>query len=107
VYLPTGVLTSVLQWSYPQELEKCRNQADVEIYDKPSPGPAHDERELKIVTTMLIGLHYVLRRPEDSTDLLFMDPGDGLNFKTFEEMNNTRMKSYGDTGISIIVKKKT
>jgi hypothetical protein len=35
-----------------------------------------------------------------------MDPGDGQNFREFKDMN-TLLKTYDDTGISIIVKKKT
>jgi hypothetical protein len=105
VYLPRGLRTSVLQWCYPQELRKCQEQSDVEVDITPSRGPAQDERELKIVTTSMIGLHYVLRRPAGSRSL-FMDPSDGQNFREFQDMN-TLVRTYHDTGISIIVRKKT
>jgi hypothetical protein len=37
---------------------------------------------------------------------MFMNPGDGQDHITFEKMN-IPSKSYDDTGISIIVKRKT
>lgn len=104
IYVPSGVLSTLLQWNYPEELRKCQGQPDVEVCNMPPRGPAQDERELQIVTTWAVGLHYVLKRPAGST-YMFMDPADGSNYRTFDDMNSFA-KKYNDTGISIIIKKK-
>lgn len=52
------------------------------------------------MTTFVIGLRYVMQRPDGR----YMDPGDGKDFKRFEEMN-AWPKMYKETGIVLVLEK--
>ena len=104
IYVPSGFLKSILLYRYPRELGNCQTQPNVNIFKNQSPGAVVDERELIILTTKLIGLHYVMKRPRRHHP--YMDPGDGQDHASFDAMNSG-LKLYKDTHISIIVRKRT
>lgn len=66
----------------------------ITINQQAAPAPGPNERVLRIVRPMVIGLHYVLERPDGT----FMDPGTGQNYPNFAAMG------YPDTGIAILIR---
>jgi hypothetical protein len=56
------------------------------------------QRELVVVSTFAVGLHYVMRR-HDGT---YMDPADGGDHRSFDALN-TWDKCYQTTGLSFVI----
>lgn len=102
MYAASGTYKSLLQWLYKDQLQACEDQG-ITISHTASPGPTGAERELVIVSTFKIGLHYVLRRPlNGQSPFEYMDPADGGEYRDFESMNSWS-KCYERTGISFIL----
>ena len=101
IYLESGAFASALGKLYSSTVEKCE-QSGVPIHRTAPPQMGAFERMIKIVGVLkVVGLHYVMKRPDGT----YMDPGDGQNFPDFDQMNNSWLKCYSDTGISIVCKR--
>lgn len=94
-----GRLAAAIAWAYP-ECRSITEQSGVRVLQTPPPPLDPNQRLLKVLGVMKVaGLHYVMQRPTGS----YMDPNDGRDYDNFDEMNNSWLKSYADTGISILV----
>ena len=102
MYARDGLWKKILTKKYPDEVKNVESQSTAKLEHKQSPGPTGNQRELVIVSTLVIGLHYVLRRPSTAANE-YMDPGDGGDYATFGAMN-TGLKTYKHTGLSLILK---
>ncbi|MBK3509658.1 MULTISPECIES: hypothetical protein [Pseudomonas] len=94
-----GFLATALSVLYPQCEEQCIKAGFPVIHGKP-PTLAANRRALIVVTTFLIGLHYVMERPGGG----YMDPNDGEDFADFKAMNGVS-KAYGQTGITLVLER--
>lgn len=94
-----GFVASALSVAYPQCEEQCI-RAGFPVIHGPPPALAANRRALIVVTTFLIGLHYVMERPGGG----YMDPNDGADFTDFKAMNMLS-KAYGKTGITLVLEK--
>jgi len=92
-----GVYTSLLERLYGDVIARCRGM-NVAIETTAPPPLETNQRELVVVSTFVIGLHYVLRRPNNS----YMDPADGRDHESFNALN-TWDKCYQPTGLSLVV----
>lgn len=101
IYMAPGFYSVALNFLYKDEIKACEAQG-VTITRSQSPGPAGNQRELVVLSTVGVGLHYVLRRPVPTTTNAYMDPGDGTDYSNFGSMNKG-MKLYRETGISIML----
>nr|WP_314577903.1 hypothetical protein [uncultured Pseudomonas sp.] len=96
----SGLLANTLAWVYPDAELQCIRAGFPVIHSAP-PSLAPNRRELRVVTTFGIGLHYVMLRPDGGG---YMDPADGQSFPTFQAMN-TWSKCYRETGITLVVER--
>ncbi|MGY2376361.1 hypothetical protein ACW9IB_17830 [Pseudomonas sp. SDO524_S393] len=94
-----GFIASALSVLYPQCEEQCIRAGFPVIHGAP-PALAANRRALIVVTTFLVGLHYVMERPGGG----YMDPNDGADFADFKAMNGWS-KTYGKTGITLVLEK--
>lgn len=94
-----GFIANALSVIYPQCEEQCIRAGFPVIHGAP-PALAANRRALIVVTTFLVGLHYVLERPGGG----YMDPNDGEDFADFSAMNKLS-KAYGKTGITLVLEK--
>ncbi|ROS00364.1 hypothetical protein EDC56_3015 [Sinobacterium caligoides] len=100
VHMETGSYSSALSWLYPSCESLC-TQSNITIRNTAPPQLMPNERLLRIVGVMkAAGLHYVMQRPAGT----YMDPADGQDYNTFNEMNNSWLKCYSNTGISILLR---
>lgn len=97
IHMVPGLATTLLQKVYPRTVELCKG-AGIPIHRFPVEGLTGYQRELVVVTTWGVGLHYVMHRPDGS----YMDPGDGTDQPDFSTLN-TWAKTYRETGISIVL----
>lgn len=96
-----GVFSSALSWFYPS-CEKICSESGIEIIRTAPPPLKLNERLLVIVGVLkMVGLHYVMLRPDGT----YMDPADGNDYASFDEMNNSWTKSYSKTGLTILVER--
>lgn len=102
VYMGSGLFNSFLKLKYPNEVKACESQG-VPVLRENSPGPGATQRELVVLRTWGLGLHYVMRRPKLNTgDDEYMDPGDGQDFKDFNALDSFK-KNYGKINLSIML----
>ncbi|MGY4640998.1 hypothetical protein [Pseudomonas sp. TE24901] len=94
-----GFLASALATLYPKCEELCVKAGFPVIHGAPPPMAAN-RRALCVVTTFVVGLHYVMLRPGGD----FMGPADGDNHDNFKTMN-TWSKVYSQTGITLVLEK--
>jgi len=99
MYVDSGFYAGAMHVWFPNELEACKAQG-VKINKGKSPGPTVKERELEIFSTVIVGLHYVLRRPASEAKT-YMDPADGTNYVNAGAMNAI-LKMYKTTGVPSI-----
>jgi len=98
VYLQRGVYSVVLELLYASCIRQCE-EFGIEIVRSAPPALRPFQRELVIVGVLKVAaLHYVMHRPDGT----FMDPLDGRNYACFGAMNNSWLKSYSHTGISLV-----
>lgn len=98
VYIKNGLYATVLRSFYSTALNEAR-LAGIQINEQEMPPLQNYQRALKVMAVMkVIGLHYVMMRPDGS----YMDPVDGEKFSDFQSLKSPWMKSYEDTGISIV-----
>lgn len=102
LYMGAGFYSSVLNWKYDTEMNRC-TKAGCEPISATPPAPLNGERSLIVFSTWAIGLHYIMRRPDDET-YRYMDPGDGTDYTNFEALNSWK-KRYTDTQIHIVLSK--
>jgi cysteine protease IpaJ len=101
IYMDPGFYSTVLKLAYRNEMSACESQGVI-ITEGKSPGPVGNQRELVVLSTFGIGLHYVLRRPTSYNGKAYMDPADGADHTDFSALN-TGLKVYKQTGISIML----
>ncbi len=101
LYAEAGFYKKVLNWWYEDEESRVEAQSTATVVHGASPGPAGNQRELVVMSTWAVGLHYVMHRPQPPH---YMDPGDGTNHQTYDDLN-TWAKNYSPTGISIVLEK--
>ena len=101
MYAKDGGWKKILTKIYKEEVNNVESQSTAKLFHSQSPGPTGNQRELVVFSTMVIGLHYVMKRPSTATNQ-YMDPGDGGDHADFAALN-TGMKFYKDTGLSIIL----
>ena len=99
-HIQPGPYATLLRWRYPNEIARAEARG-AQVLETASGALAANERELMLVSTWFLGLHYIVRRPGHLEDEFF-DPRDGCYHQGFEAMNSLR-KNYGKTGISITV----
>ena len=104
MYARDGGWKKILMKIYKEEVSNVESQSTAKLVHSQSPGPTGNERELVVLSTMVIGLHYVMKRPSNQTNQ-FMDPGDGGDYADFTAMNKaSKLKQYRETGLSIVLK---
>jgi len=95
----SGVIADVLSYCYPTVINLCK-EAGFTIYQGEPPALNENQRSLKIVTTWIVGLHYVMKRPDGS----YMDSNGGKNFGSYAAMN-ALSKTYKATGITLVLER--
>lgn len=99
IYVSPGFYGTLLTTFYAKALENAQ-ALGITVVEGPMPPLQQTQRALRVVAVMkVLGLHYVLERPDGS----YMDPGDGQNFANFDALNSSWLKSYADTGITIVL----
>ncbi|MFC0204857.1 hypothetical protein [Novosphingobium soli] len=99
VYVTPGIYGTMLTTFYKNAMENAQ-ALGIPVVQGARPPLQPWQRALRVVAVMkVVGLHYVLERPDGS----FMDPGDGQDFASFAQLNSSWLKSYADTGISILL----
>ncbi|MFJ4344273.1 hypothetical protein [Pseudomonas sp. NPDC089401] len=93
----SGPLARLLAYGYPSAEAQCI-KAGFPILRAAPPALAAHQRALKVMMTFVVGLHYVMRRPDGT----YMDPGDGRDFASFEALNSWS-KTYNHSGITLVL----
>ncbi len=92
------IVPKALQWKYPGVRDRLEGLG-VEI-ENGTPALAENQRMLVAVAVGILGLHWVLYRPDAS----YMDPAYGSNHNgTLWGMGQLGVLRYADTGIYVVV----
>ena len=95
-YVPKGMVNTVISAFY-SNIRPALQAKQVAIVDDTMPMLRRGQRALRVVRREVIGLHWVLVRPDAS----WMDPDGGREFTFF--LNTLTGVYPGDTGISLIL----
>jgi hypothetical protein len=99
IYMRPGFYATMLATFYDSAIRDA-NESGLPIVNQAPPQLQPWQRALKVMAVMkVVGLHWVMERPDGS----YMDPGDGQDFASFDALKAPFLKSYADTGITLVV----
>lgn len=99
IYMRPGFYATMLSTFYESAIKDAENSG-LAIINQVVPPLQQWQRALKVMAVMkVVGLHWVMERPDGS----FMDPGDGQDFANFAALKAPFLKSYADTGITLVL----
>lgn len=96
VHLIPTAYTARLTALHRDVLQRCQG-AGIPIL-RAAPSPETNQRELCVLGTLAVGLHYVMRRPDGG----YMDPADGKDYRDYDALD-TWNKCYQRTGLSLML----
>ena len=102
IYIKDTLYNRALEWAPSEVLKRCEGSGIAIVREAAPTALNNNQRELKVVGVLKgVGLHYVLHSPDGT----YINPADGCCNSTFDEMNNSFLKSYSDLNLSVVLEK--